>query len=262
MIANLKLGMQGWHHEEWVGRAYPTNIPSSRWLNQYSTRFPAVEIDDTFYGLPPEPVVRHWRASVESEFTFSPKVPQQITHVQRFAPGGGLLKRFLNRISLLGETLGPLLLIAPAGFRRDEENDATLRRFIANLPSDFSWALELKHWGWCTYEIHELLASRNVAFVTGTSRWIPATHMTQLTERPSADFAYVRWNTAPNQRPPAEGDVIADAATAHLEVTLERLCGQVDGVYGYFHTRAFGDGLRTANDLQYTMDQSRPEASV
>jgi uncharacterized protein YecE (DUF72 family) len=262
VIANLKLGMQGWSHEEWVGRAYPTNIPSSRWLNQYSTRFPTVEVDDTFYGLPPEPLVLNWRESVEEEFTFSPKVPQQITHEQRFAPSGGLLKRFLDRVSLLNETLGPLLLIAPPGFRPDDENEATLRRFIENLPTDFSWALELKHAGWCTDETHELLASRNVALVAGTSRWIATPRMAELTERPSADFAYIRWNCVSNGRTQAGEDVDAGVTTAFWEQTLVRLCGLVDTVYGYFHTRAFGDGLRSAKNLQYSIDQRRPDESV
>jgi uncharacterized protein YecE (DUF72 family) len=262
VIENLKLGMQGWKHEEWVGRTYPTNIPRSRWLCQYSTRFPTVEVDETFYGVPPEPLVRLWRDSVESDFSFSLKVPQQITHEQRFAVGGGLLNRFLDRVSFLEEKLGPVLLISPPGFLPDDDNKATLRRFIDHLPSDFGWALELKNDGWHTDAIHDMLSNRNVALVTGTSRWISLPVMLRMAEKPSADFAYIRWNIPSYPRTKPGEKVDARANTAVWEETLARLCGLVDSVYGYFHSRAFGNGLRSAKDLQYSIDQSRPGASV
>jgi uncharacterized protein YecE (DUF72 family) len=262
VITNFKLGMQGWNHQEWVGRAYPTNISSAQWLTQYARRFPTVEIDDTFYGLPPEPLVRRWRESVESDFTFAPKVPQQISHEQRFTVGGGLLSRFLDRISLLEDALGPLLLIAPLGFRTDNESVAKLHRFINQLPSDFRWALELKHAGWCTDETFDLLESKNVAFVVGASRWIRLPLMLKLSERPTADFAYVRWHGPPAGKTAVREPIDVENPAAVWNEPLVRLSGLVGAVYGYFHLRAYGDGLRSAQGLQYCIDQRQLEASA
>ena len=262
MIADIKVGIQGWDHPEWVGRSYPTNISSSEWLIQYARRFPTVEINDTFYGLPPEPAVRRWRDSVQSGFVFAPKAPQQITHEQRFATGGGLLKRFLDRVSLLEDKLGPILLVAPPGFLPDDDSKAVLRRFVEQLPSDFSWALELKHIGWYTDEVHDLLAHRNVATVTGESRWVRRPSMLKLTERPTAKFAYVRWNNLVEEKSRSVHPDIAENVAAIWEESLVRLCGLVSHVYGYFHVRANGDGLRSAKDLQYSIGERRLEASV
>ena len=262
MIANIKLGMQGWNHQEWVGRSYPTSISPSEWLGHYSSCFPIVEVDDTFYGIPPEPLVSQWRDSVESGFLFSPKVPQQISHEQRFAGGEGLLKRFLDRISLLEETLGPLLLVAPPGFLPDDEGKATLRRLVDRLPSEFNWALELKSAAWCTDETHNLLASRNVALVIGANRWIRQSRMLRLAETPTADFVYVRWNNTSGGKALPTEPADAEKPAAVWEEPLIRLCGLVGSVYGYFHLNAFGDGLRSANELQYSIDQRRPEKSV
>jgi uncharacterized protein YecE (DUF72 family) len=262
VIANVKLGIQGWHHPEWVGRAYPTNISSSEWLVQYSRRFSTVELDDTFYGLPAEPVVRRWRDSVHTGFSFAPKLPQQITHERRFATDGGLLERFLDRISLLGENLGPILLVAPLGFQPEAENKATLCRFVEQLPSDFRWALELKHEAWHTDEIQDVLAKRNVATVTGESRWLRRTSMLRLLEQPSADFAFLRWNSPIETKPLSGQPENAESATAVWKEPLERLCELVSTVYGYFHVRAFGDGLRTAKELQYSIDELLLETSV
>jgi uncharacterized protein YecE (DUF72 family) len=262
VIANVKLGIQGWHHPEWVGRAYPTNISSSEWLVQYSRRFSTVELDDTFYGLPAEPVVRRWRDSVQPGFSFAPKLPQQITHEQRFATGGALLGRFLDRISLLGENLGPILLVAPLGFQPEAENRAILCRFVEQLPADFRWALELKHEAWYTHEIQDVLAKRNVATVTGESRWIRRTSMLKLLEQPCADFAFLRWNGPIEVKPQSGQPESAETVTAVWKEPLARLCELVSSVYGYFHVRALGDGLRSAKDLQYSIDELRLKTSV
>ncbi len=262
MIANVSLGIQGWNHPGLVGRSYPTSVPSSEWLAQYAARLPTVEIDDTFYGIPPEPVVLRWRDSVGAEFSFAPKAPQQITHERRFSKGGGLLARFLDRILLLGEHLGPILLVAPPGFAPDDENKATLRSFVEQLPSDFRWALELKNVGWFTDEIHDMLARANVATVAGESRWIHRSAMLNRTVQPSADFAYIRWCNTAEAGPPSQKVGGEESVTAIWEEPIARLCGLVSSVYGYFHVRAFGDGLRSAEQVQAAIGKCGLEASA
>ncbi len=260
MIDNVKLGIQGWGHPEWIGRLYPANVSSADWLGEYATRFSTVEVDDTFYGIPPEPVVRRWRDSVHPEFSFALKTPQQITHEQRFAARGGLLNRFLERVSLLDEKLGPILLVAPPGFEPDDANEAVLRYFVEQLPSDFRWALEIKHPGWLKDEHQDLLSSKNVAFVCGESRWIPRSSTLKLVEKPTADFAYIRLRNLYDAKHPLGHEAADEDVTTVWEERLERLSELVSSVHGYFHVKAFGDGLRSAEKLQSVIGQHRLEA--
>jgi uncharacterized protein YecE (DUF72 family) len=259
----LHLGIQGWDHPQWDERLYPGDIPRSAWLGLYAQRFSTVEVDDTFYGVPPEPLVCRWRDSVPPDFRFAVKAPQQITHEHRFAGGGGLLSRFLDRLSLLAEKLGPVLLLAPPAFEPTDATVATLGCFVNELPTGFKWALEVRHEAWLTDQLHDLLAARNVALVLGESRWLRRAVMAEWAKRPTADFAYVRWNS--NSVTPRRSDATTgrdEPVTAVWPKTLERLAGLVTAVYGYFNVNAFGDGLRSAEELQFTFGQRWLEASV
>lgn len=262
MIENVILGIQGWEHPEWVGHSYPPDIRLSEMLGEYSRHFPTVEVDDTFYGIPPEPLLRQWLESVPPRFTFALKAPQQITHELRFAAGGGLLNRFLDRVSRLEDRLGPVVLLAPPGFLPDDENRDALRRFLEGIPSDFRWALELRRKAWFTESLFDMLEKRNVALVVGENRWIRRPRMLELAAKATADFAYIRWNGARLVEPPTEKPGHEEHPTAVWAKALERLSGQVGTVFGYFNVRAFGDGLQCAEALRRVFGQRWPEDSV
>ncbi len=262
MTGSVHLGIQGWNHAEWVGSAYPADIQSADMLGAYAKRFPTVEIDDTFYGIPPEPVVTRWRESVPADFSFAVKVPQQITHEHRFAGGGGLLNKFLHRVSQLESKLGPVLFLAPPGFGPDVANRDTLATFVKELPEDFSWALELRHVDWFTDELFDMLAGRNVAIVAGENRWINRSSMLDLARRPTAKFGYVRWNNRAFADRAVERPDCEEHVTAIWVRTLEKMSNLVEAVYGYFNIAAFGDGLRSAEELQCSIGQQWLEATV
>jgi uncharacterized protein YecE (DUF72 family) len=231
-------------------------------LGEYSKRFPTVEVDDTFYGIPPEPVVRRWRDSVPANFSFALKAPQQVTHEQRFSGHGGLLKRFLNRVSLLEGNLGPVLFLAPIGFEPNDANRAVLRGFVKELPTGFRWALELRNIGWFTEDVRDLLASKNVAMLPGENRWVSRSLVLDLKTQPTADFAYVRWNSRSQRNPSVERSDSNEQNTATWARTLEGLSSLVSAVYGYFNINAYGNGMRSAVALQGAIGQQWLEASV
>jgi uncharacterized protein YecE (DUF72 family) len=262
VTANYLLGMQGWQHPEWIGSWYSQSIESSAMLGEYAQRFPTVEVDDTFYGIPPEPVVRRWRDSVPAGFSFALKAPQQVTHEQRFAGPGGLLKRFLERISVLEEKLGPVLLLAPIGFEPNDANRAALRVFVNTLPSGFLWALELRHAGWFTEDIFDMFRSKNMAMVIGENRWVRRSSVLKLMNEPTADFAYIRWANRSQTVLSAERSESKDHVSTNWGKTLEGLSSLVKTVYGYFNINAYGNGLRSVEELQCTIGQRWLEASV
>ena len=55
-------------------------------LGFYSSKFPTVEINNTFYRLPKEHVLQEWAAQVPEPFTFAIKASQRITHYARLKP--------------------------------------------------------------------------------------------------------------------------------------------------------------------------------
>ena len=215
-------------------------------LREYASQCQTVEIHDTFFGIPPEPLIQRWHDSVPAAFVFSPKIPQQITHEQRFAHPNPLLDRFLKRCELFGDTLGPLLLVAPVGFTPSKERLALLKSFISALPSGFRWALELRHRDWFSDETLDFLSSKQIAVVVGENRWVRRSLMSEIALKPTAGFSYVRWSWQPERRFDINGDVAQDDTTAIWSRLIERMSSLVGTVFGYFSMGYGGNGLRSA----------------
>ena len=48
----LRVGTSGYSFKEWKGTFYPAELPDDGMLAYYASRFPTVEINNTFYRLP------------------------------------------------------------------------------------------------------------------------------------------------------------------------------------------------------------------
>jgi uncharacterized protein YecE (DUF72 family) len=68
-----------------------------------------------------------------------------------------------------------------------------LAAFLPLLPRDVRIAAEFRHRGWIHDGVLALLAEHNVALVLTDARFVPRRTTLALAERPTADFAYVRW---------------------------------------------------------------------
>ena len=73
-------------------------------LGYYATKFPTVEINNTFYRLPKEQVLLDWASQVPDAFTFAIKASQRITHYTRLKPESAEPLAFLLRAT---SALGP-----------------------------------------------------------------------------------------------------------------------------------------------------------
>src|SRR5207244_1066894 len=99
-------------------------------LKFYAGRFSTVEINNTFYRLPREPLLQGWAEQVPEGFTFVLKASKRITHDRRLNECGDLLEYFVNTASILGPRLGPLLFQLPPNFKQDAPR---LEAFLAQI---------------------------------------------------------------------------------------------------------------------------------
>lgn len=76
----LLAGTSGYSFKEWKGSFYPEDIKADGMLSFYSTKFPTIEINNTFYRLPKEHVLQDWASQVPDDFVFAIKASQRITH--------------------------------------------------------------------------------------------------------------------------------------------------------------------------------------
>lgn len=259
MPGRVLIGTQGWNYAAWVGPFYPPGTRPSEFLSKYARAFRAVEVDSTFYAIPAAKVVRGWAERTPPEFTFTLKLPQEITHERRLRDADDVVLEFLDGARELGPKLGPILVQMGPDFAPDEM--PALERFIPRLPRDLRFALEVRQSRWMRPEIRPgllaLLAEHGVALALSDGKWIPRETMTELAARPTADFHYVRW-MGPNRDITDYSHLQFDRSEeirAWSDV-LKRAALTTD-VYGFFNNHFAGHSPANAREMQ-TLLGERP----
>jgi uncharacterized protein YecE (DUF72 family) len=183
---NILVGTSGWSYKEWKGSFYPQKLPAEEMLRFYSTRFPTVEVNNSFYRIPSERVLAGWAEQVPEGFRFVLKASRRVTHNNRLKDEDGSLAYFLRAVNPLGERLGPTLFQLPPTFKKDVSR---LQDFLGRLPRLWRAAVEFRHSSWFDNEVYDLLRARDVALVAvdedeGESTGAPLV--------PTASWGYLR----------------------------------------------------------------------
>jgi uncharacterized protein YecE (DUF72 family) len=129
-------------------------------LRYYSSRLPAVEINNTFYRMPSVPLLSSWAEQVPDGFAFALKASQQITHRKRLKEAGDAVSYFLRVATTLGDRLGPVLFQLPPNLKKDLPR---LTNFLALLPPASHSAFEFRHESWFDDEVFGALSSAGAA---------------------------------------------------------------------------------------------------
>jgi uncharacterized protein YecE (DUF72 family) len=250
----IHIGTQGWNYDAWVGPFYPSGTRAVEFLALYARAFDTVEVDSTFYAIPPAKTVRGWAERTPSGFAFALKLPQEITHERRLRDSEDTLLTFLERARELEEKLGPILVQLGPDFSPAEL--PALTAFLPLLPRDLRFAVEFRQRGWIHEGILALLAEYNVAVALSDGRWIPRRTMLELAAHPTADFSYVRW-MGPN-REIVDYSRIQHDRTRELELwatVLVPLAQRVTAVYGYVNNHFAGHSPASARQIQRLLGQ-------
>jgi len=158
---NLWIGTSGFQYAEWKGTFYPAELKSDQLLGFYASKFPTLEINNTFYRLPKEHVLLEWASQVPEQFTFSLKASQRITHHTRLkADSESLVMFLLKNTSVLGERLGPILFQLPPNLKKDVER---LKNFLSYLPAERKYAFEFRHESWFDDGVFAVMRDRDIA---------------------------------------------------------------------------------------------------
>jgi uncharacterized protein YecE (DUF72 family) len=238
-VSELWLGTSGWDYPEWVGRVYPPRGASDK-LHYYATQFPIVEVNSTFYRLPPPSVAASWVRRTPTRFRFAAKFPQTITHDLRLVGTDEELQRFLAVLKPIrdaGKFAAALLQLPPSlPFEA-----ATVRQFYATLPRDLPVAVEFRERSWLAPESVALLREFGLAHVILDGPHLP------IALEVTAPFAYLRWH---GHGSPLWYDYTYSAEELHAWVPRLRALEETTPViYGFFNNHFRGDAAVNCRTL-------------
>jgi uncharacterized protein YecE (DUF72 family) len=136
-------------------------------LAYYSNRLTGVELNGSFYRTPPETTLLKWAADTPPGFRFCMKANRGLTYSAEAFDKVGLARIFTQRIAVLGDSLGPVLLQFPP---TRQKNAGLLDSLLEALGRPV--AAEFRHESWFDLETYEVVRHHGGALVvTDEAKW-------------------------------------------------------------------------------------------
>jgi len=208
-------------------------------LARYASCFDAVEINSSFYRAHRSTTYTRWATSVPGDFSFSIKVPKEITHLRKLVDTDDVLSTFLEEVQSLGPKCGPLLFQLPPGLQFDRHVAATffgsLRKMYLNAA-----VCEARHPSWFTGEASEVLKSFSISRVVADPAIMPS-HPQQT----SNQLMYYRLHGSPHM-------YYSNYTEGFLSSLIETMLTHrhVDTIWCIFDNTAAGCAVENAHYLQ------------
>lgn len=236
MRGNCFIGTSGWSYDHWEKLFYPEGLKAAKRLSYYTGQFGTVEVNNTFYRLPSEETLEHWKSEAPEGFIFALKASRFITHLKKLKDTAAPLEEFLRRALLLEEHLGSVLFQLPPRWRC---NLGRFGEFLELLPFALRFAFEFRDASWINDGINAMLRKKGAAFCIYS---MPGFESPLIRTAP---FVYLRFHGA--------GTLYGGL---YPEETIQRWAGLIDGwleegadVYAYFNNDAFGHAIANARQL-------------
>ena len=153
MIGTLYVGTSGFSYPGWAPRFYPRGLRDDGLLRHYASRFPAVELNNTYYQRPSAARVAGWLAATPPTFRFVVKA-QRGGSYRLYSGTAGSAEWLTAPLRAFGDRLGAVLLRIPDQIRRD---DPRLEGLLAAWPRDLPLVCELGHSSWHDDEVFDRL---------------------------------------------------------------------------------------------------------
>ena len=80
MQSEIRIGTSGYSYDDWRGHFYPDNLPKSEMLSFYARYFGCVELNATYYTIPPIGTFQRLQEKTPKNFEFIIKTNQETTH--------------------------------------------------------------------------------------------------------------------------------------------------------------------------------------
>ncbi|HEX5030315.1 MAG TPA: DUF72 domain-containing protein [Candidatus Eisenbacteria bacterium] len=188
----IVIGTSGYSFPDWVGSFYPPHIERSRMLDFYAKQFPAVEVNATYYRIPPPSTMHAMERKTPPGFEFVVKTHHDMTHKQSLDPE--LHDSFRRAVAPLTDAgkLSGFLAQFPQGFHRTAEHERFLLDLKHALPEDVPLFVEFRHRSWIADDLFPWLRDHGLRFVSVDEPDLPG--LLGAYARATGDLAYVRFH--------------------------------------------------------------------
>jgi len=159
--SRIRIGTSGYSFADWVGPFYPPGTSRGAMLDYYKRHFDTVEVNATYYRLPPPATMRRMAERTPPEFRFMVKLPGDVTHKRDRDPGPvAAFLQTIEPLSAAGKFAGALAQF-PTSFHRSGGAEEYLDWLRGSFP-EMPLFVEFRHASWASPEVVAALEERTL----------------------------------------------------------------------------------------------------
>jgi uncharacterized protein YecE (DUF72 family) len=237
---NSYIGTSGWWYPHWHKDEvfYPKWVSTYKRLEYYASQLDAVEVNSTFYEIPPKARVERWVDRTPDKFRFVFKVPKLISHQN--AVNVKQIELFKEIVEVSKEKFAGVLMQFPASKKADLGWLSELMyRFIKSNISPV--AVEFRSSTWFANDIVDKLLTDFYGHIIIVSAY--DNRSLQWIYPPNDDKVYLRFHGAENHG-------YGSYSETFLAKALSELADDVKDFFAFFNNDMVGAAPNDAKALK------------
>jgi uncharacterized protein YecE (DUF72 family) len=286
----IYFGSSSWKYPGWQGMVYTRRYPSKKafereCITEYSGLFPTVCADFALYDFPAGEQMKAIHDSTTDDFKLSLKVTDRITvkrypNLPRHGANAGrenpdflnlelFEDAFLHPVESLRKKRGVVIFEFSAFYPNSGVNYekflTLMDDFLARLPKEFSYAVEIRNKEYLTADYLTMLSDRGVAHVLNSwTRMPPIIEQIQLAGVLSAKFSVARALLRPGRTYQEAVEMFQPYEAIKeenpeirlgLAETVHRCVADGKQLYAYVNNRAEGNSPKTIEAILDILDK-------
>jgi len=248
----IRVGTSGYSYDDWREVFYPAKLQKTLMLEYYSRFFNSVEINASYYTIPPAAVFERFAEKTPPDFEFIVKTHQETTH-RRKENAGALAKLLVavNPLAVSGKFKG-FLAQFPYAFKNNESNRKYIRetkKLIGNCPL----FVEFRHDSWNREPVARFLSDNDIGYVNVDEP--PLKGLLPVQELVTNNLGYIRFH-GQNEKDWWDGKGSARYDYSYQESELEGWLIHISSIlkkafktYIFFNNHPGGKAVKNARQM-------------
>jgi uncharacterized protein YecE (DUF72 family) len=249
----VRIGTSGYSFEDWKGEFYPEDIQKGKMLDFYAQHFDTVEVNSTYYRIPPHHVFYHMAQKTVADFHFIVKTHSNVTHQRRKTEES--IKNLLEAVKPLQEAgkLKGFLAQFPYSFKGIPANLDYVKS-VQDALGDHRLFVEFRHRSWVIDEVFQAFKEHRIGFVSVDEPQLinmipPELYVT-------ADVAYVRFHgrNGENWYHPEKGDrydyLYSEKELEEWVKPIKKITSHASLTYLFFNNCHMGHAVNNARTMK------------
>jgi uncharacterized protein YecE (DUF72 family) len=244
----ILLGTSGYSYPDWGGVFYPPGLERAKQLDYYVRQFNTVEVNSTYYRIPPASTFAAMERKTPAGFEFVVKAHGDMTH--RLSRDAAVYEAFQAALGPLraARKLSGVLAQFPQAFHRSDDHEQFLVEMQERLEGTPLF-VEFRHKSWMHEDVFQFLERASLGYVSVDEPSLPG--LLPPVARATGPLAYVRfhgrnaksWYAGDEGGAPGAGKGVATPAKPARDRQLIRY----DYLYSEAELKEWADKIRELN---------------